>query len=84
VATRTTGCRGIGGISGAAAGIGLAAGRDADGLIGSDFCKEAERVRGETAVDGGALGTAATEAMPRSVALTTRCGVIGPVCVIAI
>ena len=84
MATRTTGCRGIGGISGAAAGVGLAAGGDADGLSGADFCEEAESARGETAVDGGALGTAVTEATPRSIALTTYCGVIGPVGVIAI
>ena len=35
-------------------------------------------------VDGGALGTAVTGATPRSVAMTTGGGVIGPVCVIAI
>jgi len=83
-ATRTAGCRGIGGITGAAAGVGTAACGDADGLSGSDFCKESERGRGETTVDGGALGAAVTGATPRSVAMTTGGGVIGPVCVIAI
>ncbi len=33
---------------------------------------------------GGALGTVVTGATPRSVAITTGGGVIGPVCVIAI
>ena len=83
VVTRTTWCGGIGDIAGAGttAGVGTAAG--GDGLRNSGFGEEAATACA-TGGTGGGLGTVVTGATPRSVAMTTGGGVIGPVCVIAI
>ena len=82
-ATRTTWCEGIGVVAGtdATAGAGTAAG--GDGLRNSGFGEEAA-MDWATGGTGGTLGTAVTGATPRSMAMTTGGGVIGPVCVIAI